>query len=443
MPINTNHPLYIKNIETWNKNRDFFNGESDVKKQGEKYLPFIGSRTDNSTYEQYKKRAIFYGAITKTLSAITGIMFRKPPTLVEMPGKYNYDDFVKTYSLPVMLQNCASELFLIGRYGILVEMDDTLNSNNVPYFCGFDAEQIINWHYEGDQLQYVILKSADLRPDVNDIYKLNLVYKILELRLINGVYTQTHWESEDNQTYTVTEIVIPTSKGKKLNSIPFLFANANEVNSDIVKAPLTDLVNLNNHHYIKSADYSNGLHYVGLPTPFATGVSYDPEREWKLGSENIVMLSEPQATFGFAEVSGAGFSSLANCITAIEDNMAKIGARLFSAREQVISAETTRLNQASENSTLVSISNVIENLFYNAFKIAFEWLGIPYENFEFKLNKDFTNIQLQAGEISALLQAVMAGQMSRDTFLHNLKAGEIIPDNVTVDDEKEKIDAGL
>lgn len=442
--INSKHPLYEKYFPTWEKNRDFYEGENSVKNGHEKYLPFIGDRINQKIYNGYLKRAIFYGAVAKTVSALSGLMFRKPPSVLNFPENYHFDDFVKTNSLTVFLQSMVSELFLVGRHGLLVDMDVTPTSNNIPYFISFNAEQIINWYENNDGLQYVILQTTELRPSVDDIYTQVPIFKILELRLIDGKYTQIVHESEDGHNYLqVGEPIVPLSKGKALNYIPFIFTNPFDTSTNIVKAPLTDLVNLNNHHYIKSADYSNGLHYVGLPTPFATGVENNPDKVWQLGSEHIITLSEPSATFGFAEVQGAGFASLNTCIKDIENNMLKVGAKMISDRDGILTAETTRLNQAAENVSLVTIANTVESTLHQAFMMAFDWMGIKADDLEFEMNKDFTDIKLQPAEIQVMLQALMQGAISQDTFLYNLQRGEILPENVSIDDEKSLINNGL
>lgn len=435
--INTKHPLYLKNIEQWTKNRDFASGEQTVKAKQTKYLPYIGDPRNTRVYTGYLHRAIFFGAVSKTISALCGLMFRKAPTFTDFPTSHHYDEFVGNSSLSVFLQNVVSELFLVGRHGVLVDMDSSADSQNVPYFVGFDAEQIINWYEVGGQLQYVILKTQTLRPHDNP-YDLRPLYQILELRMEDGVYKQFHYESLDDVEYHLVQEVVPTSRGQALGFIPFLFVNPYDVENTCPKAPLTDLVDLNNHHYIKSADYANGLHYVGLPTPYATGVSNDPDKTWMLGSENIITLSEPSATFGYAEVTGAGFSSLDTCIKNIEANMAQVGGKLIGPRDQVIAAETTRLLAAAENASLVVVANTVESLVYRLYSIAFMWMGTELpDTFDFTMSKDFTDIRLSAGDIQALIQAYQNRTISLDTFLHNLKVGEVLPDNRTVEEEKD------
>mgnify|MGYP001816812258 FL=1 len=59
---------------------------------------------------------------------------------------------------------------------------------------------------------------------------------------------------------------------------------------------------------------------------------------------------------------------------------------------------------------------------------------------EFNLNNDFLPARMSPQELTALMQAWQQGGISQDTFLHNLKRGEILPEDTSVEDEKDKLD---
>ena len=56
-----------------------------------------------------------------------------------------------------------------------------------------------------------------------------------------------------------------------------------------------------------------------------------------------------------------------------------------------------------------------------------------------KLNTDFETSHLNGQELSALVSAWQAGAISRDTLLHNLRQGEILPPGRTGEHEVELI----
>jgi hypothetical protein len=59
-----------------------------------------------------------------------------------------------------------------------------------------------------------------------------------------------------------------------------------------------------------------------------------------------------------------------------------------------------------------------------------------------KLNTDFETAHLNGPELTALVSAWQAGAISRDTLLHNLRQGEILPPGRSGEQEGELIRAG-
>ena len=68
------------------------------------------------------------------------------------------------------------------------------------------------------------------------------------------------------------------------------------------------------------------------------------------------------------------------------------------------------------------------------------WEGLNENEVHVELNMDFVDVRIPHQEIIALVQAYQMGGISMDTLLYNLKQGEVIPDDVSIDDEREKIE---
>src|SRR5258707_11065092 len=64
---------------------------------------------------------------------------------------------------------------------------------------------------------------------------------------------------------------------------------------------------------------------------------------------------------------------------------------------------------------------------------------ITAEHVNYELNTDFDSTLLSATEIQALVAAWQSGAISRDTLLHNLRVGEILPSARTNEQEVELI----
>ena len=68
------------------------------------------------------------------------------------------------------------------------------------------------------------------------------------------------------------------------------------------------------------------------------------------------------------------------------------------------------------------------------------WEGLDENEVHLELNMDFVDVRIPHQEIISLVQAYQMGGISMDTLLHNLKQGEVIPDDVSIQDERDKIE---
>jgi hypothetical protein len=73
--------------------------------------------------------------------------------------------------------------------------------------------------------------------------------------------------------------------------------------------------------------------------------------------------------------------------------------------------------------------------------IVVDWLDST-DDVTYQINKDFVDDKLSPQELTAYLQAYTTNAISLETFLSLLKQGEILPDDVTPEDEVMRISEG-
>jgi uncharacterized protein (DUF1800 family) len=74
-------------------------------------------------------------------------------------------------------------------------------------------------------------------------------------------------------------------------------------------------------------------------------------------------------------------------------------------------------------------------------RLAAEWTRPgTADDVVFKLHRDFVTAQMDPAILTALLKAYTAGAISHDTFLMNLKKGELMDVNRALDDERDLIE---
>ncbi|WP_434033583.1 DUF4055 domain-containing protein [Cupriavidus sp. a3] len=462
MPVDTKHPDYIAALPKWAKCRDAVKGEEAVHAKGQTYLPKLSGQSDEA-YEAYKQRAGFYNGTGRTLEVLTGLVFRRPPT-IDLPSgmeSVQADADMSGTPLLTMCEKTADELLQVGRFGLLVDYPTQQNEPLTvgqaearglrPFMALYTAEAIINWSTGrvGNQTtltQVVLAESVEVRKDEFTV-ECKAQYRVLDL--FEGRYRVRLFRPDLAQNVAISEI-FPLMNGRPMGFIPFVICNPTGISWQVSKPPLLDLVNINMSHYRGTADYEHGLHYTGLPTAWITGHASQGVNEdgtaasetWSIGSGEAWVIPEEGAKVGFLEFQGAGLSQLKDSLDGKVQMMSTLGARmLMQEKRQAEAAETASIYRAGENSVLASVANAASSALTRALEWMRDWMGQSGE-VSARLNTDFLPTGLTAQDITALVSAWMQGAISWETLFDNLVRGEVVADGSTADEERARIDAG-
>lgn len=457
MPITSTHPQYRKFYDRWTRAQDASDGEDAVKERGTSYLPKLEEQTDTD-YRAYKTRAVYFNATGRTVDGMSGLINRKKP-VIEVPKTIENITSQATMdgmSLSEVAKGVTEGLLIGGRVGILVDRPEM--ENEPAYLALYETTEITNWREDDDgNLLMVVLKEGYYEPLTTDPYILEDKIRYRELFLGSLIdeageeipdtigYTQRVWEQNDltnGQAFVVTREVTPLRNGEPLDKIPFVLLTPKGLGTDVWEPPILDIANINLAHYRNSADIEHGRHLTALPTPWVSGVdASETAGDLPLGSGKAWRLPEGAMT-GFLEFSGTGISSLAEGMTEKEAKMAALGARMIEPpRSGVEAAETARIHQAGSNATLADIASAVEKGLETALYEAAEWEAEGAgEDVQVEVNKDFVDSKLQPQELTALVESYLKGGISQDTLMYNLKVGEILPEDRSIEEEMELLE---
>lgn len=455
--VNTEHPEYSKMAPKWVRARATVAGQDAVHALGVLVLPALKDQTTED-YNAYKLRATYTNFVWKTVSALSGMLFRKPPEInvassveelltdVTMDGK----------SLYIFAQQVALEVLTSGRLGVLVDypqqdmagmtLADAAKLNLRPSMQKYNAETIINWKMSRigneNKLSLVVL-TEDFAMDENQFeHKSETHYRVLDL--LDNVYRQRVFRiNEKKEDEQVGPDIYPMMNGKPMNEIPFIFIGIDDTTPEMDEPPLIDLVDINLCHYRVCADYFDGIHYTGRPTAVIAG--YTPENpgdKLYIGSASAWVFPDPQTKAAFLEYSGQGLGPVEKCLDRLEQQMAILGARLLSAeKKSTETAQAARIYRAGESSILSAISETISIGLSEALIIFSEWAGAPDTEASIELNDEFMPPEVTPQELAAWLASWQAGApgFSDQGFFDLLKQREIVAADVTLEDEQERI----
>lgn len=437
------HPDFQKYVKYWDRCRDCYKGEDAIKDKGAVYLPYL-SEQENYEYNHYKDRALFLNTFFRTVTGLVGGAMRKPP-LIEVPSSLEpfLDDIdMKGTSLNDYIRNTLVELFITGRQTIVVDQHPT----GRPYLTSYVAENFVNWHTEGMTPTFAVFcEEVDVIKEKfqHERVEQYRAYTMEEDGVHSYVMRDIYDEETDSFEMQIIEDSVLTYRGMEFDVLPVTVINFKECGFDLQEPPLLDLANVCLSHYRSSADLEHGRHFTALPQAYITGVDPDEYNQGiHVGSGTAWVIPNEQAKVGFLEFSGQGLGSLERALEQKEKMMAVLGARLLEGPKGVEAAETARIRQNTETSILGSMVQSVENGIQKSLEIMAKWEGSDPEEVKVSMNRDFIDVRLPYQEVIALVQSYQMGGISLDTLLHNLKQGEVIPHDVSIEEEMERILAG-
>lgn len=456
--VDSHHPLYDSMSDSWQSCRDCVAGQKAIHAAGERYLPKLTDQTTDD-YQAYKTRAQFFNATWRTISALSGMIFRRPPVIDVAPSVEPYLDDVTMsgISFHILAQRAMLEVLTTGRLGVLVDypqqsvegmtLADAQKLNLRPSMNTYPAESIINWRTGrvGNQtvLTLVVLTEDHAEDDPDNPFKQKTETHYRVLDLFNNQYRVRVFRIDDKgEDEQVGADLFPLMNGKPLDFIPFFFIGVDDITPEIDDPPLNDLVDLNLDHYRLDADYKHGLHFTGLPTPVVSGYTRENENEkLYVGSSSAWVFPDPQAKASYLEYTGQGLSAIEKAKAADEQNMAILGARLLSSEKKAVeTAQTAQIHRAGESSILSAISSTISIGLTMALNTFCEWAGSPGE-WSVTLNDEFLPPEVTPQELAEWLKGWQMGApgFSDQGLFDLLQKREMVSSDVTLEDEQERI----
>ena len=454
------HPQYEKMRQRWKDARDAADGEYEVHAAREEHLPRL-NQEDDSAYNLRLKMTPWFGATWRTIIALRGMIFRRPPEV-------KVTDVLRAYltnidnagtSFTSFAQKVALDDLIVGRVGVLVDytpvaegatVADAQNVGARPYLCMYATENILNWEYTstGGKRQLSLVR---LREDPAGYPEVELkdgeeLHKVLMLE--QGQYVQYLYQIS---TASGKETIVegwPSYPKRNTQPIPFIPFQPIGVDSLECKPeipPLMDLITMNYHHYEQSSSYERGCFLSGLPTLFIYGDAggENGANTVYLGGSTANVYPNPQTKAEFVEVQSS-FEALLKNIEKKEFQMGVLGARMLEPRNAgVESGEAWKRKQAGDESVLVDMSTTLSEGLSNPLRWLAWWLGQEdEEETKVEFNKEFMPPNVDSALLTSWMTMYIQGGMSWKTLFYNLDRAGMYPPGTKEEDEKGMIEEG-
>jgi hypothetical protein len=409
-------------------------GTNYIRDLSETYLP-QEPREDDDAYETRVARSVLSPYTSRLIETAAGAILRKPihlegdPYWLELAN--NIDGLgsnINEYARRALVSSLT-----YGHSAILVDYPAATGARNLaeeralgrrPYFVHVDAPQIWGWRKEGgtNRLLQVRIHDYDVRP-LNEFGE----EQVEQMRVIYpGRY----------DLYTLgQEVVEFTATGDySLPEIPLVPIYSNRRGLLLSQPPLLDIANLNITHYQRQADLIHALHIAAMPTLVLEG--WDDTTGSATMGVNYAIAMQPGNKAYYVQADATSFDAQMQELQSLESQMSTLGVtKLFGQKFVAESAEAKRIDQAQSNSVLSIISQELESALNQAFVYAAQYVGL--EPPEITIDRDFDYYRLIGQDVSVLAQLNQMGKISDSMLLEILRRGEVLPDNINIEDEIE------
>lgn len=445
--------------------RDVLAGPAAVKAAGPVYLP-VPDPTDDSEankarYTDYKKRAIFFDATSRTHEGYIGQMFYRDPqlNLPSLLSVLEVDVDGTGVGLLQQAKQACEDVLPLGRGGLYVDYSNKLGTNASradqekfkvrPTITYFAPEAIINWRWTvvADQKFLSLVVLEEKYDEDDDGYEKCEATQWRELRLVwpdrdeNGepigvpFYTCQIWREGENGMWASDPTIPLRGDGKTWDYIPFYFMGSKNNDPLPDRPPFEGLAHLNIGHYRNSADYEESVFVVGQPTPWASGITENWLKEaWKnelrLGSREFIPLP-PDGSMGLLQPEPNTMAKEA--METKEKQMVALGAKLAEQKQVQQTATESNKETVIENSTLSTVAQNVSAAYTLALRDCAIYSNIKEEP-ELELNTDFEITRMTPQDRQVLLAEWQGGGITWDEYRWNLKRSGIAYE----DDKKAK-----
>jgi hypothetical protein len=435
-PYEITHPEYDRVLKYWERCRHLYLGEDAVKRFADPkgYLP-RPFKMEPPAYDEYVNRATLLGLFASTVEGRLGDIQRK--TIV-MNGPDEVVDFWDTCTLndediTGLSTSIMRELLITGRVLALLDYSEDLQRF---YVSLYKAEDVVHW-VGGKRPSMIVLKEQewDFSGSKKEAIQMRLVLRMEEGRYMAERYQQTSdgWDK-------ISEI-LPSGPNGGLTSIPAIIFNVGHLGSEVGEPPMLHLANILLSIFRNSADYEQGLHALGVPTPVVTGIRRE-DANFALGPHTPIVVEPPDAKVSFLEFSGQGLNQLKMAMEEKVMQAVMMGARLIQSRRQVESAESARTRMGAESSLLNVLVNTTQSGLYELTNHFLRWSngGDPDSvEYSIEINRDFVDEEFNPETLRAINDAEIQGLISPVVAFNLRKRYEIYPDGWTYEEERENI----
>lgn len=455
----------------WELVEDLLAGTDAMRAKGERWLP-REQHESVSNYRTRLARSFLYNGLRDTIEKLTAKPFSRPVNVKpESLGSDQLDEIADDVDRAGMnITQFGRRLFewavSFGKAHVLVDypvVEEGLNlaqereADARPILLAVDPRDVIGWRSErdpGGKERLMQVRIKEKRWVADKAYGTKCIEYV---RVINAPPTVAQnaeqpaaedaqpatgtwelWELKDGRTYEKIKSGTHTFPGVPLVTVYFKrdqFMTA--------EPPMQDLAEMNLCHWQSSSDQRNILRFSRFGMWKATGMSQEEvEKPLTVGPSFSFKSVNPDADFAYVEPQGAAVKLGEEDLRRIEQRMETLGMQPLVQTTADSTAAGKRIDESKTETTIQAWVRATEEAIEEAYEMAAEWLGVELpEDFAVDIFSDFGISANGTADLEFLLKARTSGDLTRVTFLREIKRRGVLADNVDPEQEADEADA--
>lgn len=449
---------YIEMEPKWALITSLMGGTSVMRLMEREYLPQHAEESQEN-YNERLNRDTLFNMFELTLDSLVGKQFVEPIKLnndvpkeiAEPETGFAHNIDLQGNDLTSFCREWSRDAIAKGFSHVLIDMPpldptvkdtrtlaDDIAEKRRPYWSLIRPEDVIFAH--ADVVNGVeVLTHVRIRETEVELVGFQEVVKH-RIRILEPGTWQL-WELQKQDDKKEPEWVQIDAGTSDLDYIPIVTFYANRAGFMCSKPPLEDLGHLNVRHWQSTSDQINILTVARFPMLAVAGAQLGTGQEENLaiGPRQLLATRDANGKFYYVEHSGKAIGAGREDLQDIEDRMASYGAEFLRRKIGGRTATERALDSSEAISPLKDITLRFMVSINRALEITAEWANLD-KGGTVLINTDFTEEDINTAAIATLADARKRGDISRETWLNEMKRLECLAADLNVQDELKRIE---
>lgn len=313
-----------------------------------------------------------------------------------------------------------------------------------PYFLLIDVRDVINWDTEIKNNKMMVTQATIRETFVKKTGRYGSKKATRYRVLTPGAYEIY----EIDETPTRTDLILVEEGTTTLDFVPLIPYCLLPRDSDFFngKPPLYDIAELNLKLYQKQSEKDEAMHKANMAV--LSIQELNPTKRPDKESPAPVVRIGPNTCFwnvnaSFIEPSGSALGQTQADIEKLELTIEKKTLAFQSGYAAPPTATEIARDSATAQASLGSMARAKESIVQQLFDTWCLYMNAPGKGGTITVNKKIVEVGMSEAKAGLLLQIRAAGEITRQTFLEELRKGDVLSKDFDVDAEVEALDAKM